>query len=237
VTSGPGRASAAAVAVGTLWVLSAVLLAALPESGRALGTTVVGLVSVPLAAGTAVGYALRAWLDRRAVAAVTVAAAAILAASAALDWAPGSALGKVLVGASLGLLAATVMEEPWNVALIAVLVVGVDIYSVFLGPTRKIVEDAPGLLSALTVPLAGPGRPRAALIGITDFVFLALFCAAALRFRLRPALTLPLLVASLTATILLTAALDRALPALPLLSAAFLLPNVRAFRPSSARRD
>ena len=230
----PAGVAVTGAAAAALWILSAVVLAALPTSGRVLGTTAVALVSVPLATATVVAYVARGRLDHRAVAVVLVGAAALVAVSVAADWSPGTALGKVLIGASLGLLAAAVMEEPWNVGLIAVVVVAVDAYSVFAGPTKAIVENQPGLLSALTVPMAGPGRAEAALIGITDFVFLALFCAAALRFRLRPVVTIPLCCASLTVTILLTTALDRALPALPLLSAAFVLPNVHAFRATPA---
>ena len=229
--SAGGRDTRTVLAVAVLWLLSAVVLAARPAVAGRGGTGVVALLSLPLAAATATAVAVRAQPDRRAVVVALAAGVVLVAASAAIDWTPGLGLGKVLLGAGLGVLAASLLDEPWHVALIAVLVVGVDIYSVFAGPTRAIVEDQPGLLSALTVPLAAPGRPRAALLGITDFVFLALFCAAVLRWHLRPRLTAALLTASLSGTIALAAHLDRALPALPLLSAAFVLPNLPALVP------
>ena len=95
------------------------------------------------------------------------------------------------------------LEQPWHAALIAVLVAVVDMYSVFAGPTKEIVEERPGVLDAVGVAFAAPGYEQAAVIGTTDFIFLGLLGGAALRYDLRPRLTLPLLALSFSVTLLL----------------------------------
>ncbi len=200
---------------------------ALPEVGRTVGTAAVALVSLPLATALAAAAAREGQWDARALAGAALAGVVLLLAGWAGDQTAVAGLGRALVATAAGVAAARLLEEPWNVALVAMVVIGVDVYSVFAGPTRVIVDERPGLLSALTVPLAAPGDASAALIGLTDFVFFGLFCAACLRWRLRPSLTIALCAASFSATIVASSALDRALPALPLLSLAFVLPNLR----------
>ena len=65
----------------------------------------------------------------------------------------------------------------------------------------------------------------AAQIGSSDCVFFSLFLAAAGRFRLRPGVTWAAMTLSFGLTLFLSYQLDRALPALPLLSLAFLAAN------------
>jgi hypothetical protein len=61
---------------------------------------------------------------------------------------------------------------------------------------------------------------------LPDVLFFALFLGAAVRFRLRPGLTWLLMTLSFAATLALAVAFEiNGLPALPLLSAAFLLAN------------
>jgi hypothetical protein len=60
---------------------------------------------------------------------------------------------------------------------------------------------------------------------VSDFVFFALFAAASVRMGLRPRATWVATTASLGATMALSYAFDTALPALPLLSLAFLGAN------------
>ena len=64
-----------------------------------------------------------------------------------------------------------------------------------------------------------------------------MFAAWALRYELRPRLTIPLMVAGLAASVALAIALDRAIPALPFLAAAFLLPVARPGPAPAARRE
>jgi hypothetical protein len=112
------------------------------------------------------------------------------------------------------------------VLLVALLIVPVDIYSVFRGPTKVIVEEQPRVFDALSIAFPLPGEHNSAQLGLPDVLFFALFLGAAVRFRLRPAPTWALMTASFGLTLVLAVASDiSGLPALPLLSAAFLLVN------------
>jgi hypothetical protein len=221
------RAAAVLIAIGLAGVWLGWSLAAPGLDQRSTWPTALSaaLVSLPLLAG-ALLVSLTT-LQRHLRLAIAGGAAALLLAllGSLVDGEAFASLGKATAGVALGALVGRLLDEPWHAGLVALLVAVVDIYSVLAGPTRAVVEGSPGVLDAVGVALAAPGYAQAAIIGTTDFVFLGLLGGAALRYDLRPRLTLPLLAASFTATLILATALDRALPALPLLSAAFLLPN------------
>ena len=118
-----------------------------------------------------------------------------------------------------------IFESATWVALIAALIPWVDAYSVFWGPTSHILKHPKGV-SALSFAFPIPGESGVASLGLPDLLFFALFLAAAARWRLRVAWTWVALVASFGLTLTLATGFDVAgLPALPLLSAGFLLPN------------
>ena len=112
------------------------------------------------------------------------------------------------------------------VLLVALLIVPVDIFSVFRGPTKVIVETQPQVFDALSIAFPIPGEANSAQLGLPDVLFFALFLAATVRFALRTGLTWVLMVLSFGATLALAVALELGgLPALPLLSLAFLVAN------------
>jgi hypothetical protein len=115
------------------------------------------------------------------------------------------------------------------VVLVASIIPWVDAFSVFRGPTNTIVRERPGIFDALSFGFPFPGQDGLARLGIPDLVFFALFLAATVRWSLRPALTWLAMVASFGVTIVLAVAWDPVdlggLPALPLLSLAFLAVN------------
>jgi hypothetical protein len=117
-------------------------------------------------------------------------------------------------------------EALWWVVLVACIVPWVDAYSVWRGPTKNITEHHGHVFSALSFAFPVPGENSAANLGLPDLLFFSLYLAAAARFRLRVFVTWLLLVASFGATIVIAVAWDkRGLPALPLLSLAFLFAN------------
>jgi hypothetical protein len=117
-------------------------------------------------------------------------------------------------------------EEVSWVVLVAVLIVPVDAFSVARGPTKKILEETPQVFDRLSVAFPVPGEHASAQLGLPDVLFFALFVGAADRFGLRPKLTWLACTASFGLTLPLTAWLDvSGLPALPLLSAGFVLAN------------
>jgi hypothetical protein len=121
------------------------------------------------------------------------------------------------------------------VLLVALLIIPVDIFSVATGPTKHIVEEQPDLFDVLSIGFPIPGIHATARLGLPDILFFALFLAAAARFQLRVAWTWLAMVLSFGVTLTAAVWLDvGGLPALPLLSAAFVLANAdllwRSFR-------
>jgi len=117
-------------------------------------------------------------------------------------------------------------ERAGWVALVALLVIPVDAISVARGPTRTILEEKPEVFDLLSVAFPVPGGGYAAQLGLPDVVFFALFVGAADRFGLRRGPTWIACTLSFGVTLVLAAFADvGGLPALPLLSAAFVLVN------------
>ena len=113
------------------------------------------------------------------------------------------------------------------VILIAAIIPAVDALSVFApnGPTHEIVNHHPQVYSALAVAFVVPGGGAAGL-GPPDILFFALFLAAAVRWGLRPGWTWLAMTGMYSLTLVLANAADvNGLPALPFLSAGFLLAN------------
>jgi hypothetical protein len=112
------------------------------------------------------------------------------------------------------------------VVLVACVIPWVDAYSVWRGPTNHIVHHHRQVFSTLSFTFPVPGEESAANLGLPDLLFFSLFLAAAARFGLRVFTTWVLLVASFGATIAIAVLWNKpGLPALPLLSVAFVLAN------------
>lgn len=150
------------------------------------------------------------------------AVAAIAFQSTGLDGL--ASFAKLGASAAAAFVFLAVFESALWVALIAALIPWVDAYSVFWGPTSKILEHPRGV-SALSFGFPVPGEHGSASLGLPDLLFFALFLGAAARFRLRVPLTFVLMALSFGVTTALAAWTDRALPATPLLSVAFLAAN------------
>src|SRR3954452_8229538 len=167
------------------------------------------------------------WLARgswRLAAALAIPFALLAVLLTRADLVFEASAAKVVAAALVGLLAAGAISSPLEVAALAVVVIGVDAYSVFAGPTKAIIAHHPDVLDAFTIEMPGPGGHSAAL-GVTDVFFLGLLLSAVLVFGLRFVPSALLMVASFGVTYVLAVAFDRALPALPLLSIAFLSVN------------
>jgi hypothetical protein len=123
------------------------------------------------------------------------------------------------------------------VVLVASIIPLVDIYSVFKGPTKEITTNHQQTFYALSFAFPAPGALQQANLGLPDLLFFALFLAAAVRFGLRPFWTWLAGVVSFGVTMALAVGLTvDGLPALPLLSVAFLGVNAdliwRRLRPA-----
>jgi len=157
------------------------------------------------------------------------AAVTLVTVSVLLEW------GDLDIAANFVKIAAVVCVAWWFlsffealswVLLIAVLIVPVDIFSVARGPTKEIVENQPQVFNALSISFPLPGEHNSAQLGLPDVLFFSLFLGAADRFGLRIGLTWILMTLSFGATLALAVGFDiSGLPALPLLSVAFVLAN------------
>lgn len=117
-------------------------------------------------------------------------------------------------------------EEVSWIVLVAVVIIPIDIVSVAQGPTRTIIEDKPEVFDYLSIGFPVPGETGAAQLGLPDVLFFALFLGAAAQFRLRVPLTWIVCTASFGVTLAITVGFDvSGLPALPLLSLAFIAAN------------
>jgi hypothetical protein len=188
-----------------------------------------------------VWLALPAWaLPLRQLLTATVAfgaGAVVLQATGASPVANFAKLGAMTFGAWCFL---RFFEELSWVVLVAFIVPFVDSYSVWRGPTNTIVTKHVEVFDALSFTFPVPGVDGGAKLGLPDLLFFALFLGAAARWRLRVGWTWICLVASIGGTISLATVLEvDGLPALPLLSVAFFLPNAdllwRAVRDRNAR--
>jgi hypothetical protein len=127
---------------------------------------------------------------------------------------------------AIGWLFLRYFEDASWVVLVAFIVPWVDAYSVWRGPTHQIVTHREQVFTTLSFAFPVPGSNGSAKLGVPDLLFFALFLGAAARFRLRVPWTWLCLTASIGGTISLATLFDvGGLPALPLLSLGFLLPN------------
>lgn len=144
-----------------------------------------------------------------------------------LGWVPLANVAKVVAAAALGIWISEELERLSWIVIVAVVSATVDIVSVATGPTKAILDKGPVVVGYFTVAVTWAGYTYGEAytgLGISDVIFFALYLGAARRFGLRVGWSAVAMVASFLATIAV-AMWWTALPALPLLSAAFLAAN------------
>jgi hypothetical protein len=174
---------------------------------------------------------------------MTLAFAAVAAAFQSAGLVEAASFAKLGAATGAAFVFLAIFENATWVALIAGLIPWVDAYSVFWGPTSRILKHPKGV-SALSFAFPIPGESGFASLGLPDLLFFGLFLGAAARFRLRVRATFVLMTLSFGTTTAIAAWADRALPATPLLSIAFLIANgdllwreLRASRTRSERES
>ena len=144
-----------------------------------------------------------------------------------LHLVPFANVAKIVAAGALGIWIAEELEQlSWIVVVAAVSAV-VDIVSVAVGPTRALLGKGPVVVGYFTVAVTWMGYSYDEAytgLGVSDVIFFALYLGAARRFGLRVGWSAVAMVASFLATIA-AAMYWTALPALPLLSVAFLAVN------------
>ena len=133
---------------------------------------------------------------------------------------------KVVAAVAAGRLLGRQMAEGWWLALVALVALAADSWSVFAGPTRLIVEKAPGVLDYLLIHFPSLGNSSGGLgLGMSDLFFVGLFLAGISVTGLRTRATFWAMAAAFVATVVLALLTDRPMPALPFLSMAVLAVN------------
>lgn len=198
-----------------------------PHVGRVPGWPEVVIIAVGVLPATLalIYLALPLWSHRRLV----VAAFAVFLAVSVVSWemhhylvSNFMKLGTYTCG---GWMFLWLFEEVSWVVLIAVIIPFVDAISVAAGPTHTIVTHHFQVYSAVAVAFVAPGGVAAGL-GPPDILFFALFLAATVRWRLRPGWTWLAMAGMYGLTLVLANATGSSgLPALPFVSAGFLLAN------------
>ena len=144
-----------------------------------------------------------------------------------LGLVPLANVAKIVFAASLGIWVAEELEQVSWVVLVALISAVVDIASVAAGPTKAILAKGPVVVGYFTVAVTWLGytyHEAFTALGVSDMIFFALYLGAARRFALRVGWSATAMVASFLLTIV-AAMWWTALPALPLLSVAFLAVN------------
>ena len=156
-------------------------------------------------------------------------AAALFVVAAVLTWRADARLAsnfaKLAAYTCAGWAFLRLFEELSWVVIVAAIIPFVDAISVAAGPTNQIVNHHPEVYSAVAVAFLAPGG-GAADLGPPDILFFALFLASTARWNLRTGWTWLAMTGMYALTLVTVNAVDvNGLPALPFLSAGFLLAN------------
>lgn len=133
---------------------------------------------------------------------------------------------EALLAASIGLLLARWLRAPPIPILVALFVAAIDVWSVASGPSSRLLSGHAAVGDPLSFDLPAWGAMGSAgQLGLSDAIFMALFAAWAWHWGFRRAATIAGLALGLLASLVLGVVLNRAIPALPLIVAGYLLPN------------
>jgi hypothetical protein len=213
----------AATAVLLAWGFGSRLLPELPVRANIILSSAIVLSAV----GALVWGLLPLGALGRRLPLVALAALPFAVAFVWLGWVPAASVAKVVFAAALGIWIATELERVSWIVVVAAVTAVVDIVSVAAGPTKAILEKGPVVVGYFTIAATWAGYSYAEAytgLGTSDVLFFALYLGAARRFSLRAGWSAVAMVASFLCTIAL-AMYWTALPALPLLSVAFLVVN------------
>jgi hypothetical protein len=214
---------AAAIAVLLAWGFGSRLLPAPPMRGNIIVSSAIVLSAV---AALVWGLLPLSALGRR-LPLIALAALPFAVAFVWLGWVPAANVAKIVFAATLGIWIAGELQRLSWVVIVAAVTAVVDIVRVAAGPTKAILDKGPVVVGYFTVAATWAGYSYAEAytgLGTSDVLFFALYLGAARRFRLREGWSAVAMVASFLCTIAL-AMYWTALPALPLLSVAFLVVN------------
>jgi hypothetical protein len=158
---------------------------------------------------------------------IILGAGLIVAALNASGVGAGANVFEALLAGAAGLLFARWLATPLIAAAVPLFVAAVDVWSVASGPSSRMLADGTDRVDPLSFDFpAWGGAGSAGHLGLSDALFLSLFAAWAWRYGFRRRATLLGMTLGLAASLALSVAFDRAMPALPFIAAGYLLPNL-----------
>ena len=210
---------------GPAALLAAVALFAVAGDLPDVGALVAGCVGA-LAVGLCALVPLAGRDDPVATGVFGLGAALLTAALAAAEVGALANPAEALVGASAGLLFAWAFAAPAAVLALPLLVAAIDAVAVLSGRAQPVAAGQEVDALTFVLPRWGSGD-AAAHLPVLDATFLAMFAAWALRFDLRPRRAVVLMLGGLVLATAIGVAVDRAVPALPLVALGFLAAHPR----------
>jgi len=145
-------------------------------------------------------------------------------------------LSRILAAACVGISLARYITSVGVVLIIVFAAIAFDILSVFAGPTRVLVQEDSPILDGLLLVFPTFGSALGFGLGVSDFIFLALFAAAGRFLNLRYVATLLGVCFAAFLAVTTGLLLERPLPALPFIASAFVLVNADLIVASLAKR-
>jgi hypothetical protein len=239
----------AATLVALIFLLP--LVDAMPQSFLAARIAAYALVLVPISLllhgffVTAGSYATSRLLALGAVSAGLGLSSAFLASPEDLENGSGvlvllalcvANLSRILAAACLGIALSRYITSVGVVLIIVFAAVASDLFSVFAGPTRVLVQEDSPVLDGLLLVFPTFGSALGFGLGLSDFIFLALFAAASRFLDLRYAASLIGICFAAFLAVTAGLLLERPLPALPFIAVAFVLVNADLIVASLAKR-
>ena len=239
----------AATLVALIFLLP--LVDAMPESILAARITAYALVLVPISLllhgffVVAGGYETSRLLALGAVSAALGLSSAFLASPEDLENGSGvlvlfalslADLSRILAAACVGVALARYITSVGVVLIIVFAAIASDLFSVFAGPTRVLVQEDSPVLDGLLLVFPTFGSALGFGLGLSDFIFLALFAAAGRFLDLRYAATLLGVCFAAFLAVTTGLLLHRPLPALPFIAIGFVLVNADLVVASFAKR-
>jgi hypothetical protein len=219
---GPGTLALGAPLTALAYFLVAPALPALPDGD----TTVIVAGGAGLLMIAACTLALLPAYETL-VGPVLIALGAGLLAGAlnAADVGAAANVPEAMLAGAIGLLFARWLATPVIALAVPIFVAAIDIWSVATGPTSRMTDTDSADTLSFDLPAWGHSG-SAAHLGLSDALFLSMFAAWALRYGFRRGATIAGLTVGLVGALALGLLLDRTIPALPLLAAGYLLPNL-----------
>jgi hypothetical protein len=210
------------------------IASSLPALGDVRATEIVAGATGMLALAVCALALLPARDETPALVAFVVGGGVLAGVQTALHAGPGANATRVLFAAALGLLLARVFDAPAFVIAIPLFAACVDIYSVVSGPSAALIRHQPRAVDYLTFYLPIWGSDRAGQLGVSDLIFFSFYAGFAWQHGLRRGATALALVTALIGVVVAQVVAETALPVLPALALALLLPNLDRLRPMLA---